>query len=280
MPTRSPFSARPESTATLLKAFSAELISDRMGDVTIWQLQQRGSGAEAKRRIMLRLGSGVAWPDGPPQGFQPGEPLYSGWWPAATFDKPGGWIRALEQDPMIICNPMTADDFRTRYSKALIRLWRPDTSGGSLASTARSALRQFLLDYPPTRDWAEASSVGMPWLISQSATWLPTDDFAVVVRWLDVGRFVRSNFAVQVTPSVLAEMAELTGAVDAVTPTQEGRWRLLRRDYFDDRTWALILDGARNVALRREDRRGLHVLRGGAADDGASDDGDDLRGVR
>ncbi len=260
-PGRSIWAPRTETTATTLKALSADLLDERNGEIEIYGLQQRHRGAEAKRRLVLRPGPRMAWPNQLPDGYKRGQVLVTGWWPAATFDKIGGWYKALEQDCLLLTKPMSAEDFRTRYGRALVRLWEPDDSGGSLTATVREALRTYLLDFHPSREWNEAAQVGTAWLMMQGRGWTPDHDFAVLVRWLDFGKYVRTNYAQQVGPAVLAEMAELVGALDAVTPEQDGRWRVLRRDTFHDRVWAVILENARIEAQRREDRHGMRVLR-------------------
>lgn len=281
-PGRSPFPPRTETQISTLKALTADLFEEDV-DVEIYALQQRGRGADAKRRIMLRPGPDFGYAVSPPEGFRPGLPFYTGWWPLATFNKAAGWKAAIESDCNIVVRTMNADTFRERYSRVLVRLWEPDNSGGSLASVTADALRRYLVDYPPVRDWGEARQVGSPWLLMQSDAWTPDHTFAVLVRWMDFGRFVRANYSLQVGPTALAEMAELVGAIDAVTPEQDGRWKSLHRDFFTDRTWAAILENARLAAARREDRRGgLHLVDGtGGDDEGMPRDGTQrLRGRR
>jgi hypothetical protein len=257
---RSNWGTRTESQAKELDALSSTLLGKASAAVSIWRCQYRGRGAKQERRLVLRIDPGYRWPGPMPEGYVPGLPLTSGWYPAGAFDKLGGWVRALRQDCLMVTVPVKADDFTARFGDTLVRTWEPDTSGGSLANVTREGMLSYLIDFPPMTSWTEAAAQGMPLIIQDEPRWTLDSRFTVLTRWSDFGRHVRTHFAVNVTPPILAEMAELAGAQVAQTRTQTGRWRVVRTDYLSEDEWRLILHGAMVADQQRAERHGMHVV--------------------
>lgn len=266
-PARSVWGTRTETQHNELEALSKTLLGQRAEHVRIWRCQYRGRGAKQERRIVVRADAGYRWVGVPPESYVPGQPLTSGWWPSGTFDKLGGWIKVLRQDLLLITEPVKAEDFSARFGDSLVRIWEPDSSGGSLAAVTRDGLLSYLLDFPPVTSWADAVAQGMPLIVQDEPRWRLDTPFKVLVRWSDLGKHVRTQFAINVTPPVLAEMAELAGCPIAPTQTQDGRWRMVRRAYLSDDEWRTVLYGGSVAEQQQEDRHGMRVMPGGRADD-------------
>ena len=271
-PAPSPWGTRTESQHEELSALSATLFGKRAAYIQIWRLIYRGRGAKQERRALVRVSDGYRWPGVPPEGYQPGGLLPTGWYPAGVFNAVSGWIRALRQDCLLITERVSAEEFADRFGDSLVRLWEPDTSGGSLANVTREALTSYLLDYAPTPEWVEATAQGVPFIVQAAPRWSTDSRFTVLVRWSALARHARTHFAINVTPAIAAEMAELAGARATTTVTQDGQWRAVRRDYLGDAVWAAVLHGGQVAEIRREDRHGLHVV-------GADHDLDGIGGV-
>lgn len=260
-PMPSPWGTRTESQHRELTSLSVSLLGPYAEWVQIWRLHYRGKGAKQERRVLLRIAEAFnGWLGQPPEGYVPGQLLASGWYPAGAFNTLGGWIRALRQDCLIVTEPMTNEQFNLRFSDTLVRMWEPDTSGGSLANTTREAITSYLLDYAPTPEWVEATAQGTPFIVQSAPRWSLDARFTVLVRWTSLARHVRAHFAVNVTPSIAAEMAELSGSRLVPTVTQDGQWRAIRREYLGDAAWAAILHGGALAETRREDRHGMRVV--------------------
>ena len=259
-PMVSPWGTRTESQHRELTALSASLLGPYAEFAQIWRCQYRGRGAKQERRCLVRIDGAHRWPGVPPESYVAGTLLASGWYPAGAFNTVGGWIRALRQDCMLITQPVSAEEFTGRFGDTLVRIWEPDTSGGSLASVTREAIVSYLLDYPPTPEWVEATAQGVPFIVQDAPRWSVSTRFTVLLRWNALARHVRTHFAVNVTPAIAAEMAELAGAPATPTITQDGQWRMVRRDYLGDAVWSVVLHGGQVAELRREDRHGLHVV--------------------
>lgn len=272
-PVRSEFPTRTEGTAMALRALSSELLTRYNGEVEIWCGEQRGSGPDRKRCLVLRARRDIGYADGT-KVHPANTPLRSDWWPVGTFHKVAGWIGVLEQDFQLQVTPMQQDDFNTRHKPGLIRIWRDDSSGGDIKAVARQSLANYLMDHPPVRDWNEAMSMGQPWIMMRGAGWSVDAPFVVCIRWAEFARYVKVNhLGVQINPERMAEIAHHIGAVDARTPEQPGRWKRLDRGYFTDREWLRILVRAQQQAEARERRgSGLRLLPGGQADRPERDD--------
>lgn len=279
-PARSVWGTRTQTQHDELEALSKTLLGSRAEHVQIWRCQYRGRGAKQERRIVVRVATGYRWVGVPPESFVPGQPLTSGWWPSATFDKLGGWLKVLRQDLMLITEPVKGEDFSARFGDSLVRIWEPDTSGGSLANITRDGLLTYLLDFPPVTSWTDAVAQGMPLIIQDEPRWRLETPFKVLVRWGDLGRHIRTQFAINVTPPVLAEMAELAGCPVAPTQTQDGRWRMVRRSYLSDEEWRAVLYSAAVAEQQQEDRHGMRVVPGGRADDPPTSGSERTRGAR
>ncbi len=259
-PLPSPWGTRTESQHAELTALSASLLGPRAEHIQLWRGQYRGRGQDQRRRVLARFAENYRWPGQPPEGYVPGALVATGWWPAAAFNTLGGWIKALRQDLLIVTAPMTTEEFNARFADTLVRIWEPDDSGGSLASVTRRALESYLLDYPPSPSWGEATAQGMPYIMQGTPRWQLDTAFTVLVRWASFARHVRTHFAVNVTPAIAAEMAEVCGAVAMPTSTQDGQWYRVRREYLGDATWASVLGGAQAAEMRREEKHGLHIV--------------------
>ena len=271
---------RPPHKAAELDALSQTLLGDLFPAVRIWRLFTRGRGARAERFPQLRFDRDFAWADKPPIGYHPGVPFNTGAYPAASFNKLGGWIFALEVDALLRVQPITAEQFALRFGKSLVQMWEPDNTGGALANVVHDALQAYLMDFPPVPSMNDAVAQGMPVILQEDPRWLLSSPFTVLVRWSDFCRFVKGQYGVNVTPPLAAEMAELAGAQVAPTATQEGRWRSIRMDYFTEHQWATILHGAHIAEQQRDDRHSMRVMPGGRADDPAADGRPGSRGAQ
>lgn len=254
------YGTRTETQDRELSALSESLLGPRSEQVQIWRCQYRGRGAKQERRVLIKLAAGYAWPGQAPEGYVPGELLASGWYPASSFNKLAGWVTALRQDLMVVTAKMSTEEFAARFADTLVRIWEADTSGGSLATVTRRAMVSYLLDYPPTPSWTEAATQGVPYIVQGAPRWSTTSRFSVLVRWSSLTRHVRAHFAINVTPAVAADMAELSGSVPVGTSTQDGQWHSVRTDYLGDSEWAAILVAGQLAEQRRADRHGMHVV--------------------
>lgn len=259
-PMPSPWGTRTESQDRELTALSESLLGPRAAHFQLWRGQYRGRGAKQERRVVVRVSPDYRWPGQPPEGYVPGTLLVTGWYPAGAFNTLTGWIRALRQDCLVITAPMTAEEFSQRFADTLVRIWEPDTSGGSLANVARDAMESYLRDYPPTAEWNEATAQGVPFIMQGQPRWRVDGRFTVLVRWPSFARHVRTHYAVNVTPAIAAEMAELSGSRVSPTVTQNGQWHTVRREYLGDAAWAAILHAGQLAETQREERHGLHVV--------------------
>lgn len=258
---------RTADKAAELDALSKALFGDQFPRVRIWRLFTRGKGARAERFLQVRFARDWVWADRGPDGYHPGAPFHTGPYPAAAFNKVGGWVTALRVDAQVLTNKIGAEEFATRFGDTLVRYWEPDDTGGALASVVHDALYAYLLDFPPVPSMNDGVAQGMPVIVQDDPRWALDSPFTVLVRWGDFCRFVKGQYGLNITPPVMAEMADLAGAIVAPTQTQEGRWRQVRRDYFTDTQWAAILHGGHVAEQQRDDRHSMRALPGGRADE-------------
>lgn len=267
IPPHNPWGSRTEFQAQELDALSEMLFGaqdpDGNAQPKIWRLFQRGRGATATRSIQIRLPEGYAFIGIPPIGYKAGHPLNSGQWPSATFDGVAGWIRVIRGDLNLRNRPVAAQAFNARFGDTLVGLWEPDESTGSLAVVVHSALVQYLVDHPPTRDMAEAYSVGTPLLQQGRPYWSMESTFTVQVRWSEVCRYVRAHHAINVTPAVSAEMLDISKTLPVATPEQDGKWYRVDPDFLSGAQWQAVLRAGRVAEESRDDRRRLRVVPGG-----------------
>jgi hypothetical protein len=255
-----PWGTRTEAQHRELTALSQFLLGPLAEHVQIWRLQYSGRGADQKRRIVVRYSSGFRWPGQPPSGWVDGELYAGGWYPAGAFRGLPGFLRALEQDCQVTCARVSPDEYNQRFGRTLIPLWEPDDSGGSLASVTLAAITEYLQEYPPTIEWAEAAAQGVPLIVQRGERWTLESRFSVLVRWDAFARHVRARHGVNVTPQIAAEMRELSGSRPAKTTAQDGRWCYVRREYLGDQVWAAILHAGKLAEQRREEHHGMRVV--------------------
>lgn len=261
---RSAFAPRRDGTAQALRAISADLLSRYQGNVEIWGGEQRGTGQDMKRCLIIRVHRALTVGDGTIR-YVPGEPVRTGWYPALGFKKIGTWIAALET-LQLRATPIRQQDFDQRHSSALVAIWRNDSTGGSLDEIAREALANFLLDHSPVRQWEEAMAMGEPWIMMRGTPWSVAGQFVVCIQWNQFARYLRGNrLGMQVGPERMADVAVALRVEEARTPEQPGRWRRVRREIFSDQLWAQILAKAEEKATTREARAGLKLISGGQA---------------
>jgi hypothetical protein len=100
----------------------------------------------------------------------------------------------------------------------------------------------------------------MPYITQGNPRWTLLGRFTVLVRWAALARHVRSHFAVNVTPAIAAEMAELSGSRPCPTAVQDGQWYAVRREYLGDAAWAAILHAGKLAEIQRQEHHGLHLV--------------------
>lgn len=266
--------SRTRSQHQLLETLTRTLLGDELAArVRIWRCFTRGRGAKAERYVQMRIDPDYRWPGVPPSGYTPGLPLNTGMYPAGAFDGLKGWVKALRQDCMLVTRPMSPDEFTQRFGDTLVRVWEPDDSGGSLANVTHDAMRSYLTDFPPVTSWDDAVEQGMPLLVQDEPRWSVGTPFTCLVRWGDFTRHVRNTYALNITPAMAAEMAQLAGAVRARTQAQDGRWWSIRPEYLSRDDWRRILHGGQVAEQQREERHGMRVMPGGRAGEPGADPG-------
>jgi hypothetical protein len=265
LPPLNPWGTRTESQVRELDALSAMLLGGE-GEpddarMRIWRLLERGRGAKMERRLQVRLPLDYAWLSKAPAGYRPGEPLHTGWWPAAAFNDLRGFMAALRQDLKLVTRAVDATAFSARFGDTLVRLWEPDEQSGSLANVAVAAIGSYLATYAPSTDWAECAAGGTPFIIWQGRPrWSLSTRFELWVRWSELCRYIRAHQAQPVTPQVSAELMELSGSVPAASGEQVGQWYVINRGFLSPQAWDAIMEAGREGEQRRKERHGMRVV--------------------
>jgi hypothetical protein len=264
LPPPNPWGTRTQHLADEMAALTAMLLVDE--GAQFWRLLRSGRGAKSQRRVQVRLPVDFTWSNRPPEGYRPGFPLNSGWWPANAFDGARGFIRAVRQDLLLRTRPVTPEQFDGRFSDSLMQLWEPDDQAGSLANVALAAISTYLATHAPSVEWHECAASGTPYIRWRSRPlWSPAGEFEVWVRWPELCRFVRAHYAQQVTPQVSAELVELSHSVPAPTGEQAGQWYVISRGFLTEWMWAAVMTAGREAAERRSERNGIRLVGGAGA---------------
>lgn len=156
-------------------------------DISVWSLEYRDHGEQQKGRVLLRLPVDFDWPTGNrPARYRPGRPLSTEWWRRDVFDGPGGFIKALQRDCLIIARNDGSKEEWMQCIQSLVPLWRRDSSGADLATFSREWLFRYLMLYHGTGQPEEVGSSGRPW-VRETNGW---DAATPPMIYIDVNEFL------------------------------------------------------------------------------------------
>ena len=173
---------RAEIEAAQLDVLTDLLIPEvyRSRGVQVWMIEQRDYGDGARGRLMLRLPLDFDWPVRRPDRYRPGRLLPTEWWRRELFSRPAGFVTALEHDCLIIANQEGPKSDWAACIRALVPLWRKDSSGADLASYAHDWLFDYLMLHHGTGEPNEVGAQGRPW-VKETRGWQVEDPPVIYV---------------------------------------------------------------------------------------------------
>lgn len=152
----------------------------RSRGVEVWSIEYRDYGDAQRGRLMIRLPLDFDWPVGRPSRYRPGRLLPTEWWRRDVFDRPTGFVMALERDCMIIANDDGPKADWAACIRALVPLWRKDSSGADLATYAHDWLFDYLMLHHGTGEPNEVGAQGRPW-VKETRGWTTADPPVIYV---------------------------------------------------------------------------------------------------
>lgn len=173
---------RSEIEAAQLAVLTDLLIPEiyRRRGVEVWAIEYRDYGDAQRGRMMIRLPLDFDWPVGRPSRYRPGRLLPTEWWRRDVFDRPTGFVMALERDCLIIARDDGPKADWSACIRALVPLWRKDSSGADLASYAHDWLFDYLMLHHGTGEPNEVGAQGRPW-VKETRGWTVTDPPVIYV---------------------------------------------------------------------------------------------------
>lgn len=245
----------------------------RQRGVQVWALEYRDYGEAQRGRMLLRLPVDFAWPVNPPARYRPGRPLPTEWFRRDVFDKPIGFRKALERDCLITARSDSPGAEWEACLRALVPLWRRDSTGGDVYSHAHQWLYSYLVEHSCTGVKEEALVTGRPW-VRATGDWKSSTPPEILIDLNQLLDHCRRQAGSVVGRSArgLTEYLHLTVRRPRVQDILTGRavrpeWYQIDSDQFGTEEWRTIIGVVRHgydasvtkKRLRAVETSGLHV---------------------
>lgn len=242
---------------------------------SVFAIEYRDYGDQQKGRLLLKVPVDYDWPTDRPSRYRPGRPLPTEWWNRTLFDTPKGYQVSVERD----CKIITRDDAPKKdwsaCIRALIPLWRRDSSGSDIGNSAHEWLYSYLMLHHGTGEPNEVGASGRPW-VRVTNGWNPDKP---PVIYIDQNQFL-AHVAAQpggVTgraARTVLEFLRLTRRrprVQMPGTTRRLTWHEIDSDQFSRAEWFTIIEVVRPSYERSMTGKALRAVngeRGVSVDDG------------
>lgn len=237
----------------------------RSRGVEVWSIEYRDYGDAQRGRLMIRLPLDFDWPVGRPSRYRPGRLLPTEWWRRDVFDRPAGFVAALERDCMIIARDDGPKADWAACIRALVPLWRKDSSGADLASYAHDWLFDYLMLHHGTGEPNEVGAQGRPW-VKETRGW-STDNPPVIYvgrnEFLDHCRRQPGAVLGRGNTGVLEYLKLVKRRPRVGAPGMAARqtWYEIEPGEFSTEEWAAVISVTRHSYEVSMGKRGLHAVR-------------------
>jgi hypothetical protein len=277
---------RSEIEAAQLAVLTDLLIPEvyRNRGVEVWTIEQRDYGDGARGRLMLRLPLDFDWPVRRPDRYRPGRLLPTEWWRRELFSRPAGFITALEHDCLIIARDDGPKADWAACIRALVPLWRKDSSGADLASYAHDWLFDYLMLHHGTGEPNEVGAQGRPW-VRETRGWNVADPPVIYIgrsEFLDHCRRQPGAIIGRAGAGVLEYLKLIKRRPRVGAPGMAARqtWFEIEPGEFSPEEWEAIITVTRHSYEVSAGKRGLRVVDGRDPDAGVGIDDQEGRAAR
>lgn len=259
---------RSEIEAAQLDVLTDLLIPEvyRSRGVQVWTIEYRDYGDAQRGRLMIRLPLDFDWPVNRPSRYRPGRLLPTEWWRRDVFDRPAGFIAALQRDCMIVANQEGPKADWTACIQALVPLWRKDSSGADLASYAHDWLFDYLMLHHGTGEPNEVGAQGRPW-VKETRGWNVGDPPVIYIgknEFLDHCRRQPGAVIGRSNTGVLEYLKLIRRRPRVGAPGMGARqtWYEIEPGQFSPEEWEAIITVTRHSYEVSAGKRGLRVVDG------------------
>jgi hypothetical protein len=264
-----PFEAFPERTS--LEAANLDILTDLLIDkayiqrgVRVWRFEGRDYGSNQLVRLLLRMPIDMEWPTDRPSRYRPGRLLPTEWWRRDMFDSPGGFIKAIQRDIMIIAREDGPKEDWKQCIRTLGTVIRRDSSEGDLAHFAHEWLFSYLMDIHGTGEPNEVGSLGKPW-IRETNNWLPATPPDIYINKKVFLAYCRSQAGAVIgrnSVDIIDLLRLNPERIRISTPGMSSRrtWYKVDAGQFSKAEWAAIIEMIRPSYERTIGKRGLHAV--------------------
>jgi hypothetical protein len=233
--------------------------------VQVWTIEYRDYGDAQRGRLMLRLPHDFDWPVQRPSRYRPGRLLPTEWWRRDMFDRPAGFQMALERDCLIISRDDGPKSDWAACIRALVPLWRKDSSGADLASYAHEWLFDYLMLHHGTGEPNEVGAQGRPW-VKETRGWTPHDPPVIYVgrnEFLDHCRRQPGAVVGRAGAGVLEYLKLVKRRPRVHAPGLGARqtWYEIEPGEFSADEWFAIIEVTKHSYNTSAGKRGLHAVR-------------------
>lgn len=264
-----PFEAFPERTN--LEAANLDTLTDLLIDkayaqrgVRVWRIEYRDYGANQAARLLLRMPMDMEWPTDRPSRYRPGRPLPTEWWRRDMFDGPNGFVKAVQRDIKIVARGDAPKEDWDQCIRALVPIWRRDSSEGDLAHFSHEWLFGYLMNHHGTGEPNEVGASGRPWVRSTN-NWLPATP---PVIYIDLGEFLghcktQPGAVIGRNSKDVTGLLKLTRRRPRITaPGMSGRrtWYEVDPEQFSAAEWGAIIEVVRPSYERSMGKRGVRAV--------------------
>lgn len=277
---------RNEIEAAQLSVLTDLLIPEvyRSRGVEVWAIEYRDYGDAQRGRLMIRLPLDFDWPVGRPSRYRPGRLLPTEWWRRDVFDRPTGFMSALERDCMIIARDDGPKADWNACIRALVPLWRKDSSGADLASYAHDWLFDYLMLHHGTGEPNEVGAQGRPW-VKETRGWKVTDPPVIYVgrnEFLDHCRRQPGAVVGRGNTGVLEYLKLVKRRPRVGAPGMGARqtWYEIEPGEFSPEEWEAVITVTRHSYEVSAGKRGLRAVDGHDPDGGIGIDEQGGRAAR
>lgn len=266
------FGERNQLEAAQLSVLTDLLIPEvyRSRGVEVWAIEYRDYGDAQRGRLMLRLPIDFDWPVNRPSRYRPGRLLPTEWWRRDVFDRPAGFVMALERDCLIIANTEAPKADWSACIRALVPLWRKDSSGADLATYAHDWLFDYLMLHHGTGEPNEVGAQGRPW-VRETRNWTPADPPVIYVgknEFLDHCRRQPGAIVGRAGSGIFEYLKLIKRRPRVGAPGMSGRqtWYEIEPSEFSSDEWAAVIAVTQNSYNISMGKRGLRAVPGDGPD--------------
>jgi hypothetical protein len=277
---------RTDIEAAQLSVLTDLLIPEvyRSRGVEVWSIEYRDYGDAQRGRLMVRLPLDFDWPVGRPSRYRPGRLLPTEWWRRDVFDRPAGFVMALERDCLIISREDGPKADWAACIRALVPLWRKDSSGADLASYAHDWLFDYLMLHHGTGEPNEVGAQGRPW-VKETRDWVVNNPPVIYVgrnEFLDHCRRQPGAVLGRGNTGVLEYLKLVKRRPRVGAPGMEARqtWYEIEPGEFSADEWMAVIAVTRHSYEVSMGKRGLRSVDGHDPDSGVGIDDQKGRAAR